>query len=293
MHCILCQTPLEKYLYKNGFWIYRCPTCRLGQTDLNKNYPSFVKEFYSKGYYEGDPTRSAYVDYELDKPLIVRNMRKFLSFLPRKVTGGKLLDVGCAFGYFVELAKESGYDAYGFDPSTFAAKKAGALVGYKRIQEATIQDAKFPKASFDVITMFDVFEHLQDPLEDMRKLRSLLKPDGVILIATGDTKSLAARIMRRRWTFFIPPQHIFFFDRHNVITLLHKAGLIAKAWHRVGKWLSLGYVLHLGRTTGESVFAHMIYRWCKKTPLVRFPLYIPMKDNMVILVGKAGSGKFG
>lgn len=286
MQCILCQIPLEKYLYKNGYWIYRCPTCQLGETDLKRDYTKFVKEFYSKGYYEGDPTRSAYVDYELDKPLIVKNMKKFLSFLPQSTSRGKLLDVGCAFGYFVELALHRGYDAYGFDPSTFAAKKASLLVGKKRIQVGTINEIGYPKASFDVITMFDVFEHLQDPLNDMKKLQSLLKPDGVILIATGDTRSLAARVMRRRWTFFIPPQHIFFFHRGNVHVLLRKAGLSPLAWHRVGKWLSLGYILHLGRTTGESSFANIVYEWCKKTPLIRFPLYIPMKDNMVILAGK-------
>lgn len=286
MHCILCQIPLEKYLYKNGFWIYRCPTCYLGQTDLKRNYPEFVKEFYSKGYYEGDPSRSAYVDYELDKPLIVRNMRKFLSFLPRKKFRGALLDVGCAFGYFVELAVSQGYDAYGFDPSHFAAKKAKELVGKHRIQEGTIQEVTYPKASFDVITMFDVFEHLQDPLRDMKKLRTLLKPGGVILIATGDTKSIAARIMKRRWTFYIPPQHIFFFNRKNVVALLSLAGLVPHTWHRVGKWLSLGYILHLGRTTGESSLANFIYSVCKRTRCIRIPLYIPMKDNMVVLVGK-------
>jgi len=286
MQCILCQVPLKKYLYKNGYWIYQCPICHLGQTDLKRDYVKFVKEFYSEGYYEGDLTRSAYVDYELDKPLIVQNMRKFLSFLPQKKSYGKLLDVGCAFGYFVELACNQGYDAYGFDPSKYAAKKASNVVGKKRIQEGTIQEVAYPKASFDVITMFDVFEHLQDPLNDMKKLRSLLKPHGVILIATGDTRSMAARIMKRRWTFFIPPQHIFFFHRGNVETLLRKAGLMPQVWHRVGKWLSIGYILHLARTTGESSFASAIYEWCKKTSLIRFAVYVPMKDNMVILVGK-------
>lgn len=286
MQCILCQIPLEKYLYKNGYWIYRCPICYLGETELKRDYTKFVKEFYSEGYYEGDPTRSAYMDYELDKPLIVQNMRKFLSFLPASQSKAKFLDVGCAFGYFVELAMRHGYDAYGFDPSAFAAKKARELVGARRIQEGTIQEATYPKASFDVITMFDVFEHLQDPLRDMKKLRSLLKPGGVILIATGDTRSVAARIMKRKWTFFIPPQHIFFFHRKNVVTLLSLAGLVPHAWHRVGKWLSLGYILHLGRTTGESSFANFIYSVCKRTPCIRIPLYIPMKDNMVVLVGK-------
>lgn len=286
MKCLLCRKPILSYLRKNGYWIYRCPECHLCETDLKKDYTKFVKEFYSEGYYEGDPTRSAYADYEHDKPLIVANMRKFLSFFDGTHTNRKLLDVGCAFGYFVELALSQGYNAYGFDPSHFAAGKARSLISADRIQEGTITQVKYPSSSFDVITMFDVFEHLHDPLSDMKKLVSLLKPEGKIIIATGDTQSFAARLMKRRWTFFIPPQHIFFFNRKNVITLLRKAGLKPVRWYRVGKWLSLGYILHLARTTGESKLADWLYNTIKHTPLMRLPLYIPMKDNMVIMAKK-------
>ena len=286
MICILCHIQMKKYLKKNGYWIYRCPLCHLSQTELKKNYASFVKEFYSQGYYEGDPTRSAYVSYEADKPLIVRNMRKFLSFIRSKKPSGKLLDVGCAFGYFVELALSEGYDAYGFDPSAFASSEAGRLVGPSRIKEGTIRSVAYPKNSFDVITLFDVFEHLQDPLADMKKLSSLLKKDGVMMIATGDTRSVAAKVFRRKWTFYIPPQHIFFFHRKNVRELLKAVGLRPRAWYRVGKWLSLGYVLHLARTTGENPIAGWLYTHIKGTALMGFPLYVPMKDNMVIEVTK-------
>lgn len=283
MKCILCNIPVERYLFKNGYWIYRCPSCHLAETDLRKDYTKFVKEFYSEGYYEGDPTRSAYSDYELDKPLIVKNMEKFLSFIGTRKPAGTLLDVGCAFGYFVELAAKRGYDAYGFDPSSFAVSKARMINKPGRIKEGTIAEVAYPKASFDIITMFDVFEHLQDPIQDMKKLSSLLKPDGVIIIATGDTRSMAAKVMKRRWTFYIPPQHIFFFHRKNVVTLLAKAHLRPFEWHRVGKWLSLGYVLHLARTTGESPIANLCYKLFHKTPVMRIPLFVPMKDNMVIL----------
>ena len=286
MKCLLCRTPLEKYLHKNNYCIYRCASCHLCETDLKVNYEKFVKEFYSKGYYEGAPSRSAYVDYEHDKPLIVRNMRKFLSFIDGKKSHRKLLDIGCAFGYFVELALNQVYDAYGIDASAFAASKARQLVGKNRIIEGTIEHAAYPSASFDVITLFDVFEHLQNPLSDMKKLATLLKPGGTIIIATGDTRSFAAQFMKRRWTFFIPPQHIFFFNRKNVTTLLRRAGLTPIRWHRVGKWLSLGYILHLGRTTGESKLADVLYKVIKHTPLMRFPLYVPMKDNMVLLAEK-------
>jgi SAM-dependent methyltransferase len=258
----------------------------LGETDLKRTYEGFVKEFYSKGYFNGDPTRSAYISYRTDKPLIAANMRKFLSFVRDRKPSGTLLDVGCAYGYFVELALSAGYDAYGFDASAHAAGEAGKLVGATRIKEGTIAEVKYPKKQFDVITMFDVFEHLQDPLGDMKKLTTLLKDDGVIIIATGNTRSLAARVFRRRWTFFIPPQHIFFFNRLNVTTLLRKAGLRPVRWFSVGKWLSLGYVLHLARTTGESRIAHWLYNLLSGTPFMRLPLYVPMKDNMVFIAQK-------
>ena len=287
MQCLLCQIPMDRYVYKNGYWIYRCPKCHLGETDLKKNYGEFVTEFYSKGYYSGDPTRSAYVNYEKDKPLIVRNMLKFLSVIEKRKPKGRLLDVGCAMGYFVELALVKGYDAYGFDPSTFAANKAKKLVGPDRIKVGRIDSVTYPKASFDVITLFDVFEHLQNPLGDMRRLARLLKKDGLMIIATGNTQSLAAKIFRRRWTFFIPPQHIFFFHKANVTRLLAKAELRPTAWYSVGKWLSLGYVLHLARTTGESRVASEIYNRIEKSRLMHAPLFVPMKDNMVIIVEKA------
>lgn len=287
MKCILCKKPLLLFLEKNTYRIYRCPVCGLGETDLKRNYLTFVKEFYSREYYEGDPTRSAYADYELDKPLIARNMRKFLSFIRQHKPSGKLLDVGCAYGYFVELSAKSWYDSYGFDPSEFASGRAKELVGASRIQKGTIGEVSYGKNQFDIISLFDVFEHLNDPLSDMKKLASLLKPGGYVIISTGDTDSLASRIMKRRWTFYIPPQHIFFFNKKNVSVLLSRAGLRPVAWYRVGKWLSLGYVLHLARTTGESRLAGFLYDLFGTYRIMRLPLYVPMKDNMVILAQKA------
>lgn len=256
------------------------------RTDLGATYDTFVRRFYSREYFEGDPTRSAYSDYEHDKPLIVRNMRKFLSFIKRHKIEGRLLDVGCAFGYFVELAQSHGYEAYGFDASVHATKEARVLLGTEKIKHGTVRSVSYRKKSFDVISLFDVFEHLDTPLLDMKKITTLLADDGIVILATGDTQSLAAKILKRRWTFFIPPQHLYFFNKKNVTMLLREAGLEPVSWYRVGKWLSLGYVLHLARTTGESTFADMLYKKIDKTILMRIPLYIPMKDNMVIVARK-------
>lgn len=287
MHCYLCRNSTELFLKKNGYSIYRCPSCGLAQTDLKTNYDDFVRSFYTKGYYSGDETRSAYVSYRDDKKFIVANMRKFLHKVKQYKRRGKLLDVGCAFGYFVELALHEGYDAYGFDASHFAVEQAQKLVGKERIRQGTIQDMKYPEKSFDVITLFDVFEHLHDPGADLGKLRTLLKDDGVMIIATGDTESVMARVLKRRWTFYIPPQHLFFFNKTTLTRLLHTYGLKPFEWFRIGKLLSLRYVLHLARTTGESAIAHHLYNILPHTH--RIPIYLPVGDNMVTVIKKTNS----
>lgn len=286
MKCYLCQSQMSPFIHKNGYTIYRCGRCGLGHTDLKKDYQQFIKDYYNKGFFTGDPRRSAYISYQNDKPMIARNLKKFLSHIKKIKPGGSLLDVGCAFGYFVELALGEGYNAYGIDASAYAVAQAEKTLGDSRVREETASTLTFAPQSFDIITMFDVFEHLGDPATDLVKLTKLLKDDGVIVIATGDTQSLAARVFGRRWTFFIPPQHLFFFDRQNLTRLLGKVGLQPLSWFRVGKWLSLGYVLHLGRTTGESKLASLLYQRLGHTLLARFPLYIPMRDNMVVIAQK-------
>ncbi len=286
MKCILCSSRMEKFLFKNGYWLYRCPDCQFAQTDLAKNYITFVKDHYSKGYFLGDPTRSAYANYELDKPMIVRNMRKFLGKILQKKKSGKLLDVGCAYGYFVELAQSAGFDAYGFDPSAYAVSQARKLVGKSRIAQGTISEVRYKENTYDVITLFDVFEHLQDPVTDLKKLRRMLKPDGIIIIATGNAQSFAAKVFGRRWTFYIPPQHLSFFTKANLQTFMSQVGLFPVEWFGIGKWLSLDYILHLAKTTGESALGALIHRMVGKSFVSRLPVYVPMMDNMVVIAQK-------
>ena len=286
MKCYLCQAPMALFLHKNGFDIYRCDSCRLAQTNLKKSYKQFVKDHYSKGYYTGDPAYSAYANYAEDKPHIVRNMKKFLAKIKKAKPTGKLLDVGCAMGFFVEEALKAGYDAYGFDPSAYAIGRAKKSLQNGRLAVGTIDSVSYPPKSFDVISLFDVFEHLGDPESDLARIRTWLADDGVLVMATGDTQSLAARVLKRRWTFYIPPQHLFFFNRANLTTLLHRQGLEPVAWDRVGKWLSLRYVLHLARTTGESVVGRWLYDLIRVMRAGEVPLYIPMKDNMIVTIKK-------
>ncbi len=286
MKCYVCGHQMTVDMKKNGYSIYRCGMCGLRKTELEKPYELFVKEYYTKKFFTGDPTKSAFVNYKDDKRFIVKNMKQFLSRIMKYKSKGRLLDVGCALGFFVELARRHGFDAYGFDPSSYAVQEAKKLDGESKIKEGTIFSVVYPEKSFDVITLFDVFEHLEDPGQDIEKLSKFLKDDGIIVIATGDTESVMAKVLKRRWTFYIPPQHLFFFNKKTITTLLHKHRLSPVLWFRIGKWLSLRYVLHLARTTGESNLANSMYRWVTKWRLDQVPLYLPVRDNMVAIVKK-------
>lgn len=255
-------------------------------TDLASPYKDFVKRHYVRGYFTGDRDKRGYVNYEKDKPLILKNFSKYFDKIEKWQKRGKFLDVGCAFGFGVEMALSLGYDSYGFDPSSYATVRARATVGEKRIKTGTVDDVYYKPNTFNIITMFDVFEHLDDPRRDLVKLHNMLKEGGIIAIATGDTKSLFARILKRRWTFYTPPQHLFFFSRVNLTTLLGETGFEPIEWFRIDKWLSARYVFHLARTTGESRIANALYPLINTSILGNLSLFLPVRDNMVVIARK-------
>lgn len=283
---MVCRNSLKPFLTKNGYTLTRCPVCRLIRIDLRGDYEAFVDRYYQRGYFTGDRSRIAYINYEDDKPYIVANMRKFLALVRAYKPTGKLLDVGCALGFFTDLAQKAGYDAYGIDPSDFAVAKAKKLVGADWIRKAKLSDIRDKPRTYDVVAMFDVFEHLADPQGDLATVKKILKEDGIIIIATGDTDSFLARTVGRRWTFYNPPQHLYYFNRHNLTRLLGEKGFEPMAWMRTAKWLSLRYVLHLARTGGESGLAEFLYRLVNLLNLGKFPLYLPTLDNMVVVARK-------
>lgn len=286
MKCYLCKQPTVPLFTKNGYTIYRCPSCGLCRTDLKENYDTFLRWQYAKGYFTGDVQCGAYSDYMHDKKFIVRNMQKIFKYIQRIKPTGRLLDVGCAMGYFVELALTHGYDAYGLDASRYAVSRAQKSCD-GRIQLATVETAKYKPKSFDVITLLDVFEHLQNPKKDLQVLHKLLSDDGYMIIASGDTKSVLARMLGRRWTFYIPPQHLFFFDRQTISKVLELTDFEPIGWFRIGKWLSLSYILHLARTTGESRLGQWLFDVLPRG-IQRIGLYIPAHDNMVVIARKKG-----
>ncbi|OGG11935.1 hypothetical protein A2Z00_03900 [Candidatus Gottesmanbacteria bacterium RBG_13_45_10] len=141
----------------------------------------------------------------------------------RPLKGGTLLDIGCAMGVLLEEAKKVRMKAVGVDISKDAVTYCNRHGLTARA--GTVYSAKGLKsASFDVITAFQVIEHERDPLKMMKRIHSLLKKDGMVILATPNYGGLWRRLMGRRWFGFAHPEHVVLFDFKTMQTLLEKAG---------------------------------------------------------------------
>lgn len=182
--------------------------------------------------------------------------------------GGTILDVGCASGYFLESLGEK-WEKHGIEILHLAAEKARARGGID-VHECGISSAGFAAQTFDVVCSFDVVEHMAEPMDFFREARRILKPSGWLLIGTGDSRSLAARLSGSRWTYLCIPEHLSFFNSRSFRTGLGKAGFssvslnrfqhgennrrVARAWLRaVGKHWAL-------RLCGENILRLGIFR---------------------------------
>jgi len=136
---------------------------------------------------------------------------------------GRLLDVGCGPGGNLKTFLEHGWDVYGVEMSEVAVAQARERVG-DRIHLGTLETAPFKDESFDVILFSHSLEHLFSPFDALGRVRRLLKPDGMIVIAVPNADSLEARLFGRWWFAWDPPRHLYHFEKATLNRLLERAG---------------------------------------------------------------------
>ncbi|MEI9928647.1 MAG: class I SAM-dependent methyltransferase [Sphingomonas sp.] len=160
--------------------------------------------------------------------------RQHLRFLRRRIpdtAGSTLLDIGCSSGLFLDEARRAGFEVHGAELSPATAAFARDHFGLS-VHAGDWRDAGHADASFDVITLFDVIEHLPDPLGELVAIRRLLKPGGLLLQSTPNIDGLFPRLsylLARRldyWPHPEPPYHLYQFSRRTLGALTEKAGYV-------------------------------------------------------------------
>jgi SAM-dependent methyltransferase len=154
---------------------------------------------------------------------------------------GRLLDVGCYTGLFLKAALAAGWDAFGIEPSRWAARTAAErLPG--RVTPGFLRGAHFPPASFDVVTAWDVVEHLTDPREDLTRMARLLRPGGWLFLSTMASEALIARLLGRRWPWYMD-MHRYYFTPRTLEMLLAQTGFTLRVVESYPHYTSLRYIV--------------------------------------------------
>lgn len=184
-----------------------------------------------------------------------RGLRLVEKHAPSK---GRLLDVGCAAGFFLKVAEESGWETYGVEPNIWFADYGNTNLELN-IAQGTLQEVDFASSFFDVITLWDVLEHSPDPRTDLEEVYRLLKPGGLLLINYPDISTLPARLAGKRW-WFLHSFHLYYFTPPTIRRLLRETGFqpFLKKVHI--QELDLGYLILRLKT--YSAVAHKVLDNC-------------------------------
>ena len=212
--CHLCDCPSSLMRFKIGDAAFRqCTGCTLIYL---WPHPTEFASTYHKDYYH---ERSIVTATPLNRFLHNRYLDQLESVLP--ASHRQLLDVGCGTGYFMDMARARGWQVEGVDISPQAVQHART---HYQLKVHLGEIAQLPPHPYDVITLWDVVEHLPHPLEVLSHARWLLKPGGVLALTTPNVRGISTRLAGRHSCIFDPQEHLYFFSPRTLRHLLTKAG---------------------------------------------------------------------
>jgi len=212
------------YVRANGVEIVRCSRCTLLYRPA---VPEALERLYTEDYFRdyfrkpgaAETVSTGYAD---QRARLLQAFGEHIADLERFHKPGRLLDVGCAMGFLLEAARRRGWQVVGLD-------LAAAAVEYARrefqldVRLGPVERAAFPEASFDVITAFELIEHVVDPAGTLGCFHRWLRPDGLLVLTTPNAGSYAARRHPERFEGFLEPPHLVYFTPSTMRQLLRRA----------------------------------------------------------------------
>jgi 2-polyprenyl-3-methyl-5-hydroxy-6-metoxy-1,4-benzoquinol methylase len=231
MNCKICQSQDVKFIFsKNGEDFYKCKHCSvifqhpIDDLRINRYYED---EYFNK--------KNRFVDQFINWQT-EDSSRRTLNVIKKYKSNGNLLDIGAAYGQFLKIARDSGFNIVGIEPNKEAVKIA------KEKFNIDLENIFFDKdyrnsRGFDVITNFHVIEHVFNPLEFVRDIHKNLKDGGIAVFETPNIQSLNYFIMGSKWPYILPNEHLFCFSFKNLIPLLENNGFEVIYKKRTGIFL--------------------------------------------------------
>lgn len=222
LKCPVCQTIVQEGILAkvNGYTVHQCPSCHL-------RFSNPMRHPGAEWYRESAHYKQVVITKSLPVPLwVIRRDWRFRTFLTLKPRpGGKLLEVGCGTGHFLRLARAEGYQVVGIDVDDMAIKVARDRFGLLETYVLSVEEflSRPWEGRFDVICLFDVLEHLDNPITTARGLRRGLVPGGYLELTVPGC---------RRWPGLFhphldfPPNHLTLWTPQAVEKCISNAGFM-------------------------------------------------------------------
>lgn len=215
--CNICGSKnIKKWKTLNNWVLYKCRGCKLiflwPQPEQSE-----IGRLYDKKYYEDR-------DYNSNTDEINRNLQKEkekISLIHNFIKGGKLLDIGCGYGFFLKASQDSGWNSTGIEISEETVKFAREKLNVNIIQ-TSLEKIDLSSNSFDVITMWDFLEHSRDASLAIDIASKLLKKGGFLFVRVPNYRSLEAKFFGKKWIHWDLPFHNFHFSPKVIKLLLEK-----------------------------------------------------------------------
>lgn len=225
INCPICERDETELLFiKDDLSVVSCKQCQLRYVNPRINRET-LEEGYIETYYPPDKVERIHTD-NMEWLQMSERLTELEQYHQRK---GRLLDVGCGIGTFLNLAREQGWEVYGIDPS-----KSGCTFAQQEhqldVKCGDIFDASFPSEHFDVITLYHVLEHISELNPFLNELRRILKPSengektSTLVIEVPNGGGLQSRLQKSNWPYVHPHDHLYYFSSQSLPRLLQKHG---------------------------------------------------------------------
>lgn len=285
--CLFCGVHDECLRFRDG--LYRVVECkRCGHVYVTPRLPpERLHEMYQEEYWTSERAKDfGYTQYLAEAPLYLRTyaMRAKLidAYVPHP---GAVLDVGCAAGFFLKVMHDKGWRTTGIEISKPMVEYASTTLGLPDMRRGDLLSVDLPPKSFDVITLWDVIEHLEDPGAHLARAHAALKDDGILVLETQNVASRFARLLGPKWQHYKHEEHLYHFHPETLERLVRDVGfrIEENTPRRGGKYVSMGFLVErVGRV--HPVLSALA------SPLKLFAsssFYVNLRDEMVAVAKKA------
>jgi cyclopropane fatty-acyl-phospholipid synthase-like methyltransferase len=258
-----------------------CESCGFTSANLEIS-PDELRALYAERYFVG----GEYKDYAAERQLHEKHFLHRLKLLLRHVSQPEtktLFEVGCAHGFFLNLARERFREVRGIDISVDAARYARDVLDLNVTAGDLLQEDSI--GTPDVVCLWDTIEHLDRPDAYLQKLCAVMPKGSVIALTTGDIGSVVARIRGSRWRQIHPPTHLHYFSAATLVELLRNCGFETFHIDHEGTYRSLDTAAYI--ILNLKHHKPGLYRMLKKTGLLRFTFYLNLYDIVLMLARKS------